>query len=906
MLEGMTRRRLFVVGCAALVMSLGSPSGANADLASLKAACKDSEGVRFCDDGVPDAGGRTPNVGGVKAIEVPAAYAGHQGLPLADPAAAALVPGNSAGNVAIDANLTLPGGAAPPGGRPLVVFMHGCCGGNKTDWESSRIDNLSEQWHYNNRWFALRGYAVLTYTARGFVTTTPTGDKGSTGETQIDHRAYEINDLQHLAGQLADDAELGIDPQRVVVVGGSYGGGFGWMALTDPRWRSPGGKEMRLAAVTTKYGWTDLAYSLAPTGSHLPDVLPPFDGSASTAPPGMLKRSFTAALFQSGAAGTPNANGSRHATFAPAITQTLVCLNAADPSQLPPGCEAAAATIEAFVRERSAYYQNEFFAALAADPSLATPVYVGGTFSDQLFTAIESLRMIKRLRSAHPGYPVQQYFGDYQHGTQNKAKEWADVCGEDRHVCTAQDGEQSVVSTGVNTRVNRFLDHFARPEANPGAPAPAFDATASLYVCRTNAGPGRPLDEPGERFTAPDFAALAPHELAVAFDATQTTTSLVAGNDHALQADPVANAASNGGSCPNTTTPPAPGVAAWQTEPLPQTTTMIGLSRLTYRYAATTVDPASLQLNTRLYDVAPDGRATLVDRGVRRLTDATGEVTYALHGQAWRFEAGHAIRIEATQDDDPYVRRSTTPSSLIISRAELRMPVRERGATAVPRGEAPRGDIGGGDVDGAGACRPSMMDRATARPARRGLRFGFARTGGPVTVSVFQQSRGRRVLRHRLVARFTRRGPFTWNGRANRVRRRVTNGVYTVRFTRGRDVGRLAVERRRGRFRGRGDYAYAPGCGTVRVLRVTRPVLGGRRGLGVRITFRLGRRGDATVLVKRGRRTLRTWRRSRVAAGPRVQLRLSPRGVPRGPIRVVLRVRAAGTTTTRSVAARRL
>jgi dienelactone hydrolase len=904
----MVRRAVAVAALATLVAAL-APAAASADLASLKAACKDTDGVRVCDDGVPDAGGRTPNVGGLKAIEVPAAYAGFRGLPPADAAAAAAVPGNSAGKISIDADLTLPAGPVPPGGFPLVVFMHGCCGGNKTDWQSTRIDNSSEAWHHNSRWFALRGYAVLNYTARGFVTTTPTGDKGSTGESQLDSRAFEINDFQHLAGQLADDPDLGIDPQRIVPVGGSYGGGFGWLALTDPRWRSPGGKEMKLAAVLTKYGWTDLGYSLAPTGTHMPGTLPAFDGADTTTPPGMLKRSFTAVLFESGFAGTPNANGSRHATFPAEITQTLVCLNAADSPSQPPGCSSITGdVIRGFVFDRSAYYQDEFFASLAADPSLATPVFVAGTFSDQLFTAIETLRMVQRLQTVVPAYPVQQYFGDYLHAAQSKAREWADVCGPDRHVCTPEDGSTAetnadppnLAEIGVNTRMNRFVDHFVRPRSNPSAPAPPNDVTASLYVCKSNATAERPLEQPGERFTAATFGALAPNELAVAFDRAQRTTSTVPRNDHALQADPVANAAANGASCPSTTTPTPEGAASWQTEPLEEAATMIGLGRVTYRYKATTAEPASLQLNTRLYDVAPDGRATLVDRGVRRLTSAEGEVTYALHGQGWRFERGHAIRIEATQDDDPYVRRSTSPSSMEIARAELRLPVRERGLTAEPDGP----DTGGGP--GGGRCRPAALERATVRPSGRGLRFSIPPAKARTVVSVFRHSRGRRVHGHILVARFARRGSFTWRGRANRPGRRVSDGVYEVRFRRGSTSSRLAIERRGGRFRARPDYARNPRCGVVQVLRLTRPVLGGRRVRGALITLRLGVRGDATVRVMSGRRTLRTFRRANLAAGRRVVLRLRAKGLPKGTIRVVLRVRTGGRTVVRTVAARRV
>jgi hypothetical protein len=47
----------------------------------------------------------------------------------------------------------------------------------------------------------------------------------------------------------------------VVTVGGSYGGGFSWMAFTDPKWDSPGGTDMQLAAAAPKYGWSDLVFT---------------------------------------------------------------------------------------------------------------------------------------------------------------------------------------------------------------------------------------------------------------------------------------------------------------------------------------------------------------------------------------------------------------------------------------------------------------------------------------------------------------------------------------------------------------------------------------------------------------------------------------------------------------------
>src|SRR5256885_1252112 len=79
--------------------------------------------------------------------------------------------------------------------------MHGCCQGSKGDWERNSFDPSREQWHYNNAWFASRGYVVLNYTARGF----RSGTRGSTGQSQLDSRLFEINDFQYLAGSFADD-----------------------------------------------------------------------------------------------------------------------------------------------------------------------------------------------------------------------------------------------------------------------------------------------------------------------------------------------------------------------------------------------------------------------------------------------------------------------------------------------------------------------------------------------------------------------------------------------------------------------------------------------------------------------------------------------------------------------------
>ncbi|HEX2088374.1 MAG TPA: CocE/NonD family hydrolase C-terminal non-catalytic domain-containing protein, partial [Actinomycetota bacterium] len=90
---------------------------------------------------------------------------------------------------------------------------------------------------------------------------------------------------------------------------------------------------------------------------------------------------------------------------------------------------------------------------------------------------------------------------------------------------------------------------------------------------------------------------------------------------------------------------------------------------------------SGIQLNARLYDVFPDGKAVMVDRGVRRVPSANATTIFDLNGNGWLFQEGHRIRIELAQDDDPYMKQSTQPSSLTLTGLKLRIPVRQPSAT---------------------------------------------------------------------------------------------------------------------------------------------------------------------------------------------------------------------------------
>ena len=82
------------------------------------------------------------------------------------------------------------------------------------------------------------------------------------------------------------------------------------------------------------------------------------------------------------------------------------------------------------------------------------------------------------------------------------------------------------------------------------------------------------------------------------------------------------------------------------------------------------------EINSRLWDIAPDGSATLVTRGAYRWTVSTdaASITYALLGSGWRFAARHQLRIQVTQNDMPYLRLDNYQSSAVYSSMQLTLP----------------------------------------------------------------------------------------------------------------------------------------------------------------------------------------------------------------------------------------
>src|SRR3954454_3145655 len=263
------RKIAAAAACAALLV----PATASAAPASpFGHACADQDGVLFCpttglDDRVPS----------------------WDGVPL-------------------DVDVTLPESGDGP--FPTIVMVHGL-GGSKTSFETGdeNGDGSAQRFHYNNVFYAKRGYAVVNITERGYGNTcgkpeSRTSPGCDRGWMHLDDQAYESRDIQYLLGQLVDQGVTQAD--AIGVTGVSYGGGMSnILAYLRDRvrtpegalvpWTSPNGTPLHIAAAWARWGWADLAYSLTPNGRFLDTKKGKLGQGVQ--PAGISKKSFLDGLY---------------------------------------------------------------------------------------------------------------------------------------------------------------------------------------------------------------------------------------------------------------------------------------------------------------------------------------------------------------------------------------------------------------------------------------------------------------------------------------------------------------------------------------------------------------------------------------------------------------------------------
>jgi ABC-2 type transport system ATP-binding protein len=169
--------------------------------------------------------------------------------------------GPEGGEITLDTTYYLPSGASADDPVPAVLLAHGF-GGSKDSVTADATD------------LAAQGYAVLTWTARGF------GASG--GRIHLNHPDYEVRDAQQLVDWLAKQPEVRADAPgdpRVGVVGASYGGALALMLAAH---------DDRVDAIVPSITWHDLARSFLPEST----------GGDPTA--GVFKQAWAGLFFSAG------------------------------------------------------------------------------------------------------------------------------------------------------------------------------------------------------------------------------------------------------------------------------------------------------------------------------------------------------------------------------------------------------------------------------------------------------------------------------------------------------------------------------------------------------------------------------------------------------------------------------
>jgi hypothetical protein len=151
------------------------------------------------------------------------------------------------------------------------------------------------------------------------------------------------------------------------------------------------------------------------------------------------------------------------------------------------------------------------------------------------------------------------------------------------------------------------------------------------------------------------------------------------GDPDGVATDPIVGPQAVPGDCRTSQAPSWPGRYTARSEPLGGARTYIGIGTVRLPYAL--ASPTTTTVLARLWDEAPDGSAVLVDRGVYRVDPpaydpVAGTLRLPLNGNHWRFEAGHRVRLDLSQVDEPSFRRPNVPNAVTFSEVQLRLPVR--------------------------------------------------------------------------------------------------------------------------------------------------------------------------------------------------------------------------------------
>ncbi|HET7311456.1 MAG TPA: CocE/NonD family hydrolase [Mycobacteriales bacterium] len=549
--------------------------------------------------------------------------------------------------VPLDVNVVL-----PPGSRsrnlPLIVELHGWAGAKLglDDDAGGFQDQRGGQYAFlpTPRELAKQGFAVLTYSSRGFGASCGTPDSRTTaacatGWTHLADARYEVHDTQWLAGLLADSGL--VDPQRIGVLGSSYGGiqALELSTLGDRTvlptgayvaWTSPKRHlRMHLAAVAALDTASSLVDALVPNGRWRQD--PGGRTASDIEPVGVPKLSWNLGLYGAGqVAGYIAPPGVDQSSD---LTTSFLRLAVGDPEADPVALDA--------LKEMDAWHAAE---GLEPRGSVTPPTLLIYGWTDSLFPVDQALRWTSFENYAGALGTTGELLTDVGHPpAPNKTP--------DRHVAVS--------------RVVAWMTHYLA--GRPSVPV-VHGVEAWLHTCTAkSSGPVR----------------------AASFDALHRSSAelrgpggIVVGDAGDLVSGRATDPVAGDGICAAQQSPVAAGsvVDSW---PVRRPLTLIGAPTVTTSMTVTddtsqapyvTGPAGGTQLDARLWDVAPDGSALLLTRLLYRPRAGQQAQTFMLHPIAYRVAAGHTIVLELRGSDVPYARPSNEPFAIDLGSLRLTLP----------------------------------------------------------------------------------------------------------------------------------------------------------------------------------------------------------------------------------------
>ncbi|MER7621950.1 CocE/NonD family hydrolase [Streptomyces sp. NPDC126503] len=520
-------------------------------------------------------------------------------------------------NCSVDADLYRPAGVDATRPAPAVLATNGF-GGDKRDGSTDAIGKA----------FATRGYVSLVYSGLGF------GASGcliSLDDPEIDGRAA-ARLVDFLAGtRAADDGTRvdyvlkdGADDPRVGMVGGSYGGAVQLAAASV---------DHRLDALVPLITWHDLAHSLAPN-------------AADRDTPGVFKWQWANGFYLIGE-GQPLLAPS----LDPSRINTLGCLHFVTEA-----CE----TVRLLNSGRYPAAETRKMLAFARSVSpvsyldrVHAPTLLVQGKADSLFTLNEATATYERLR---------------KRGVETRM-----IWQSTGHSGGAAPGELDLgapENSYVGRRILAWFDRHLRrdPAAGPGPAFAYHRAWASGY------GTADRLPAPGQELYLSGDGTLVDSRAKVTRGARQYVNGLL----------PTSHSESSLAGLiglPDPRPYDLPGThLGWTSAPLAAPVDLVGAPRATLKVVSPAAERVQhsgdaadkLVLFAKLYDVAPDGTTTLVNRLVApvRVPDVTRPFTVELPAVAHRYEAGHRLRFVVAASDTAYTGNRGIKPVTIVSAPE--------------------------------------------------------------------------------------------------------------------------------------------------------------------------------------------------------------------------------------------